>query len=489
MKNILKNSMVFALLLFSSLHLFSQKTSVESVYHYTLENGLELFIAENSNVPLTYIELAVKGGGISQTEETVGLFHLYEHMIFKGNTKFPTAAAVQKAINDMGVPSWNGSTGSEYVNYFFTVPSDLTYDGLEFWSYAVREPLLDEKEFENEKKVVVAELEGGFSDPNRILYSALYKNAFPETPWQFDPGGTVERVQNASLDALIDMKNTYYIPNNTALFVGGDVNHREVYTMVKDIYGDWKRGEDPWENKDYLVDNTPFEEQVYFVHPNEQISPSIAQITVSYRGPDAELDKESTYTADVFLTTAQDPGAPLINTITDIEELGIPTYDYFAVGFTTQRHGSFIRFNTAMVSPEENLVDRVMLLSHTIQNDIVQNIVSDSNYFSKEQYENAKRRMRDSQLFETQTAQGLLSTIRFFWTATDSEYYFTYLDNLDDVSAQDVSTLLDEYILGKNSFISVSINPKVYETQKADFENAGFITITDENAFWWKVGY
>ncbi len=464
----------------------AQKTGVQDVYHYTLDNGLELFIAENSNVPLTYIELAVKGGGISQTEETVGLFHLYEHMIFKGNTKFPTAAAVQKAINDMGVPSWNGSTANEYVNYFFTVPSDLTYEGLEFWSYAVREPLLDENEFENEKKVVIAELEGGYSEPSRIFYNALYNFGFPDSPWQFDPGGTVENITNSTLEELIKMKDTYYVPNNTALFVGGDVKHEEVLKMVNEIYGDWERAVDPWENKDYLVANEEFKNQEYLVYPNEQVSPAIAQVSIFFRGPDGESDLDSTYAADIYLTAAANPESNFIHTITSIEELLIPTSDYVSTGFLTSRHGSIMSFTAALLAPESNIVDRAFLFSDTITDTISTSIINDEQYFTQEQYASAKQRLKDSQIYERQTPQGLLSTLRFFWTATNSEYYFNYLDNLDKVEPSDISELFETYINDKNSIVMVSLNPNIYNAQKADFEKAGFITVTDDNAFWWK---
>ncbi len=482
-----KQVLLFILIVTSALvPLSAQETSVQDVYHYTLDNGLELFIAENANVPLTYIELAVKGGGISQTEETVGLFHLYEHMIFKGNTMHRTAAAVQKAINDMGVPSWNGSTGNEYVNYFFTVPSDLTYEGLEFWSYAVREPLLDEKEFENEKKVVIAELEGGYSEPSRIFYNALYKYAFPNTPWQFDPGGTIDNINKSTIQDLIDMKNTYYVPNNTALFVGGDVKHTEVLAMVEEIYGDWKKADDPWLDKSYLVENKPFDDQMYFVQANPQVSPAIAQVNIFYRGPDAERDEESTYIADVFLTAASNPESRIVTTITETVDLGIPSSDYFGSGFGTSRHGSFMSFSAAMLSPETNIVERVELFAQVLQNEVAQRIVTDTTYFSQQQYTSAKQRLRDSQIYERQTPQGLLSTLRFFWAATNSQYYFNYLENLEKITANDVSNLFEAYIFNKNAFITVSVNPQIFETQKADFEKAGYVVITDDNAFWWK---
>ena len=87
---------------------------------YKLDNGLKLFVEENHSVPLTYIEIAVKCGSYTQTEETAGLFHLYEHMMFKGNSLYKDASSVNRALSDMGVSEWNGTTGLECVNYFFT---------------------------------------------------------------------------------------------------------------------------------------------------------------------------------------------------------------------------------------------------------------------------------------------------------------------------------------------------------------------------------
>lgn len=485
MKKNYRYSAVLCAMFISILSVNAQSTSIENVYHYTLKNGLQLFVAENDSVPLTYIELAVRGGGISQTEETVGLFHLYEHMIFKGNTKYPGAAAVQRAIKDLGVPSWNGTTSNEYVNYFFTVPSDLTYEGLEFWSYAIREPLLDEQEFENEKKVVIAELQGGYSEPSRIFYNALYKNAFPDTPWQFDPGGDVANIQTSTLEELKEMQATYYVPNNTAVFVGGDVRHDEVYAMVEEIFGDWEKAADPWADKSYLVPNEAFTNQLLLVQANPQVSNQMAQVNVFYRGPDTEADINATYPADVFAALAANPNSNFTQAYVDIPDLGIPNSDYVGAGYRTARNGSMVSFSAAMLFPFENIVDRVMLFADTTQN-MANDIVFDPDFFTLSEYAGAKRFMQDSQIYQTQTPQGLLSIIRYYWASAGVGYYFDYLQNLNAVQAGDMADFFDTYILGENAIITVTVNPTVYEAQKSDFEQAGFTLITDENAFWWK---
>ncbi len=144
---------------------YSEPTDIPGLFRYRLENGLELFVLEDRSTPLAYIEIAIRGGGIAQTAETAGLFHFYEHMMFKGNSKYRTAAEVNAAYLDLGVPFWNGSTGTEHVNYYFTVPSENLRRGLEFWSYAIREPLLDPREIESEKGVVISEITGSFAEP------------------------------------------------------------------------------------------------------------------------------------------------------------------------------------------------------------------------------------------------------------------------------------------------------------------------------------
>jgi predicted Zn-dependent peptidase len=72
-----KITVFFLLLLSISINLFSEE-STNNVYHTVLKNGLEIFILENYDTPLVYIELAFKAGGNYQTSENEGIFHLYD---------------------------------------------------------------------------------------------------------------------------------------------------------------------------------------------------------------------------------------------------------------------------------------------------------------------------------------------------------------------------------------------------------------------------
>ncbi|MBR4599580.1 MAG: insulinase family protein, partial [Treponema sp.] len=103
---------------------YAEDTSIPGVYRYRFENGLELFVAENNAAPLAYIEIAVRAGAVTQNPENAGLFHLYEHMMFKGNEKYENQQAFMEGADELGQIDQNGSTSIDRVNYFFTIPSD-----------------------------------------------------------------------------------------------------------------------------------------------------------------------------------------------------------------------------------------------------------------------------------------------------------------------------------------------------------------------------
>ena len=174
--------------------------------YFQLSNGLSVFVRPDHKVPLAYIEIAVRAGGVTQRRDNAGIFHLYEHMMFKGNSLCKDSVAFQKELSKMGVDDWNGTTGEHCVNYFFTIPSEDLKRGMEFWSAAIREPLLDEKEFEDEKKVVISEIQAQYNSPGTILACFFNKTIFPNAPWQLDPSGAVKTVQDATLEELKSIK-------------------------------------------------------------------------------------------------------------------------------------------------------------------------------------------------------------------------------------------------------------------------------------------
>lgn len=250
-----KVALIFAVIFLGCFWAFAEETGIRGLYRHTLDNGMELFVAENDNVPLVYAEVAVHCGAFTQTLDTAGLFHLYEHMMFKGNELFPNAAALTRALSDMGAGDWNGSTDVDCVNYFVTVPATLLEKVVEFWASAIRTPLLSEAELENEKRVVLSEIKANTHDEGRVVYRYQCEKLFSDAPWTLDPSGSEKVVSQATRQTLCALQSEYYIPKNTALFIGGSVKDEEVLAVVKTFFGDWENTKEAQSADNALSDN------------------------------------------------------------------------------------------------------------------------------------------------------------------------------------------------------------------------------------------
>ena len=480
-----KGAALIVLAIMSGFLLFAEKTPIEHLYSYKLDNGLSVFVAENHSAPLVYIEIAVRTGSIAQTPENAGLFHLYEHMMFKGNPKYKNAQEMQTALNDMGCYSWNGTTASDRVNYFITVPVDQLENGLEYWSYAVREPLMDSKEFEDEKKVVISELQGYYSQPawQQIYYTV--KTLFPAAPWTYDPCGPVEVIQNATISQLRDIQKKYYIPNNAAIFVGGDINPDTAYELVKKIYGNWKSGEDPWKNKGEQYDVNPLKAPLYTVIPVDSCSPQIAQVQVIYRGPDADFNLKDAYVATAFSKIISDPTGAYRQTILKNKNLQIPSADYLMETYELYRHHGNFCLTGIMLNPSENLLSRVTDFYETATKKALSAVQNDKSLDSSKKRKLYAESIKNSQLYDSETAQGLLSNLSYYWCYGSNDFYLNYEDNLLKIEKKDIDAFISEYFYNRNPLITVFVNPAVYEETKEAFDKAGYIQISAENAFWW----
>ena len=93
-----------------------------------------------------------------ESPEYNGLSHLYEHMFFKGNKVTPNQEKYLKRLNELGA-SWNGTTQTERVNYFLTLPSENLREGTMFLRDALFYPLFEQKELERERVVVLGEFD------------------------------------------------------------------------------------------------------------------------------------------------------------------------------------------------------------------------------------------------------------------------------------------------------------------------------------------
>jgi zinc protease len=402
------------------------------IMNRVLANGLEIIVLEDHSVPLVTIELAAKNGSYTEPPELNGLSHLYEHMFFKANRAIANQEDYLKTIGQLGI-AYNGSTREEAVNYYFTTTSPNLRTAMQFMKDAVRYPLFDEREFERERQVVIGEIDRNESTPGYYLNKEMNDRLFYKYQSRKQPLGNRQTVATATTAMMRLIQSRYYVPNNAALVVTGDVRSEETFKLAQDLFGDWPRREkDPFVEFP-LVEHPPLpkSEGVIIKQPVQNVI-----IEIGWHGPSIGKDNAATYAADVFSFILRQPNSRFQRALVD-SGLAIQV----DLGYYTQRNVGPINV-IVQTTP-----DKARAAVRAIYNEITH--FSDKDYFTDEQLESAKALLEADDLYSREKLSEYAHTLSFWWASTGIDYFRGYLPTLRRTSRVDISRYVTTYIQGK----------------------------------------
>jgi zinc protease len=397
-----------------------------------LSNGLEVVVLEDHSVPLVTIELAVRNGSFTEPPELNGLSHLYEHMFFKANRAIRNQEDYLKQIGQLGI-AYNATTREEVVHYYFTTTSPNLRTAMNFMRDAARYPLFEPGEFEREREVVIGEIDRNESNPFYYLNLEMTNRLFFKYPSRKNPLGNRQTVSAATTDMMRLIQSRYYVPNNSALIVTGDVQLDEIYKMAQELFGDWPRREkDPFVEFP-LVEHPPLPKSEGGIVKQEVKN---VLIDIGWHGPSTVKDNPGTYAADVFSFILTQPNSRFQRNLVDS---GLVTGISF--GYLTQRNVGPIQI-VAQTTP-----DKAHAAIRAIYNEVAH--FNDKDYFTDEQLESAKALLEADDLYSREKLSEYSHTLSFWWSSTGLDYFRTYLPSLRRTSRADISRYITTYIQGK----------------------------------------
>ncbi|HEY3053149.1 MAG TPA: pitrilysin family protein [Thermoanaerobaculia bacterium] len=402
-----------------------------------LSNGLEVIVIENHAVPLVTIEIAVKSGGFVETPDYSGLSHLYEHMFFKGNRVIPNQEAYLKRLRELGA-AWNGTTQTERVNYFLTLPSENTREGAVFLRDALFYPLFQQKELERERVVVLGEFDRNEANPAFHLRREMDRKLWGSQFSRKNVIGDREVIVTTPREKMVTLKERYYVPNNSALLFAGDIKPQEAYALAEELFSEWKATEDP--HKLYPEPPIPPLTQSSTLAVIQPVK--TANLQISWQGPSMTDDLPSTFAADVLTFILLQPTSRFYKNLVDSGLADRASLFYFSQAHTGPITAS------ALTSPER--LDR----AHAALLNEIRHI-TDADYFSDEELSFAKNQLEVSEIYNRERPSNFISTVSFWWASAGLDYYRNYIDNLRKVTRADINNYVRRYIAGKPSVTGV----------------------------------
>ncbi len=210
----------------------------DKLKHFTLSNGLEVFVKEDHARKVASIQLWVMVGSADEERSELGISHLIEHMAFKGTERRGVgqiAAEVEALGGDI-----NAYTSWDETVFHITVPSSATSQGLDILTDAVLRPVIDPKELDKEKQVVLEEILEGEERPERIASKQFFMTAYASNPYKWPVIGYKEDVERYTRQNILDFRSKWYVPDNMFLLVVGDVDTVKLLGEIERYVGDLK---------------------------------------------------------------------------------------------------------------------------------------------------------------------------------------------------------------------------------------------------------
>ena len=268
------------------------KNDKAGVRVYTLKNGLKVYLAQNKDEPRIQTYIPVRTGSNNDPADNTGLAHYLEHMIFKGTSKIGTKdwetekkliaqisdlyeqhkaendpekkKAIYKRIDEVSQEASKYSVANEYDKLISSLgakgtnahtwlnetvyKNNIPANELEKWMIVEKERFseLVLRLFHTELEAVYEEFNRAQDNDGRIVNTELMRTLFPTTPYgQQTTIGKSEHLKNPSMVAIHNYFNTYYVPNNMAVILVGDLDFDKTIQMVNQYFGDFKYKELP----------------------------------------------------------------------------------------------------------------------------------------------------------------------------------------------------------------------------------------------------
>jgi zinc protease len=254
---------------------FSQPVEVSR-----LDNGLTLVTVPWQSPGIVAYYTLVRVGSRDEVEKGhSGFAHLFEHMMFRGTTRFPKDVYEAK-VQELGADN-NAYTTQDFTLYTLTGPRASLGEMVELEADRFQNLSYDEASFRTETGAVLGEYNKSAASPMTKMWETLSELAFTRHTYGHTTIGYLADVLTMPEKFAYSQAffRRFYTPDNTTVIVAGDVAHAELRALVGKHYGSWRGKRD---QPAIPVDPEPIEGKARHLEWDGIASP---QILLAYRAP------------------------------------------------------------------------------------------------------------------------------------------------------------------------------------------------------------
>ncbi|ARS37870.1 peptidase M16 [Pontibacter actiniarum] len=292
---------------------------------YTLDNGLKVYLSDYEEAPRIQTFIAVRAGSKNDPADATGLAHYLEHMVFKGTTQLGTAdwqkeqeelakiealyekyrntsdeaarkqiyhqidsvsgvAATYAIANEydklltaIGAKGTNAYTWVDQTVYTNDIPSNQLERWLELEADRFQEMV--PRLFHTELEAVYEEKNRTLDSDGRKVAEVINTELFPTHQYGTQTTiGTVEHLKNPSVTAIKNYFDKYYVPNNMAIAMSGDIDFDQTIRLIDKYWGGIEERQVP---SFTVAQEQPIQQPIV----REVLGPDAESVSLAYRTP------------------------------------------------------------------------------------------------------------------------------------------------------------------------------------------------------------
>ncbi len=224
------------LLVVAALPMAGGHAAEPTVLATTLDNGLRVLLLEDHRSPIVSFQVWYRVGSRNEHRGATGIAHFLEHLMFKGT---PTHGRGQFAeLVERNGGQDNAFTMQDTTTYFVNIAADKLDLVLELEADRMRNLLLDPKEIDSERQVVIEERRTRTEDdPDGFLSEAVNAISFKAHPYGQPTVGWMEDITRVTPAEIRAFYNAYYVPGNAIIAAAGDFKASELLDKIKSRFG------------------------------------------------------------------------------------------------------------------------------------------------------------------------------------------------------------------------------------------------------------
>lgn len=396
-----------------------------------LENGFKAYLIK-AGAPgqIAYVTVVRAGARDESEPGRSGYAHFFEHMMFRGTTKYPNYDAITSKIGAMR----NASTSNDFTNYYLVASSDSLEQIIDLESDRFMNLNYTEPEFRTEAGAILGEFSQGRANPYQYLVEKIMDTAFDQHTYKHTTIGFEKDVRNMpeGYQYSLNFYRRYYRPENCALLLAGDFDFNRAEQLIRKYYSAWKTGYKAPDIKPEPSQTSPKTAKIEF--PGR----TLPILSVNYKGPAWSATDKPAVASELLGMVAFGPNSDIYRKLV-IKEQKVQS---LSGDFALRRDPQLLSV-TALVSNPADIARVEKEIANAAEK-------FRRNLCDSKLLQDAKSSMKYGFLMSLETAQGVCFALRPIVVFTGGiEAIEDYFQTLDSITPEDVRAAANRFLVEK----------------------------------------